>query len=579
VPHDVPQLDWNPVEIRAQWPLSPDNYFVLQRISEVVIDITAQGGRGSVLDVGSAEALQSRALHARGLSPFILDPSPVMLQRARELMTSGGAGLTLVRGVSEQLPFRDRSFDRVLCHSAIDHFAEPERCIEEMTRVCKLDGQVVLSCVNYGSAAVFLSRLAYRMGRAVGWLPRDVNLFWDTPVPYEHTFECSHRILAQLCSPYLEPVRSCGVSFGWMVPGWRTLLTWLPAGVTQRVLEELDRVARQTPSIADFVVSVWRPKPAVALGAAATDASRHLPSRSVVYPYAIQQEANYWAMGTYTKERDWGDAEFSNLFFTGDPQLSWRDDLIRRGPFGNAAVLGCDEVRHDLAWLRAGASQRIDVYDVSPLVIERVRSAYQSLHAAPDWPERVRFIEADLNVAHLPAEQYDVIWSSSCLHHIVELEHLLEQIELALRPGGLFAIHEYVGESRKRYDPYRYARVREVLAKIPARFYLGPADSVTPPPTDSMSPFCAVRSAEILTLARQRFDTVHYGPSGGLFPLGLFFDITAMRSQAPDTLRWFTQAERDALADPRIQPCAAYAVFRKRHSGPSPVSVSANGGG
>lgn len=565
VPHDSLQLDWSPASLRARWPHGPDNDFILRRISEVVIEVAGEEGRGSVLDVGSAEAVQSRLLHGRGLSPFILDPSPLMLERAREEMQQGGARLTLVRGVSEQLPFRDESFDRVLCHSAIDHFAQPERCVEEMARVCKRSGKVVLSAVNYGSAAVLLSRLMYRIGRTLGWWPRDVNLFWDTPVPQEHTFECSYRILARLCTPHLEPDRTYGVSLGSMVPGWSALLERLPDAGSRRLLTMLDRLARRIPAVADFVVSVWRPKSHAGSAATAAQPAEPIRSRSVVYPYAIEQEARYWGMATYEKERDCGDAPTSNLAFTGDPQLTWREDLMRRGPYRTAAVLGCDEVRHDLAWLRGGASKRLDIYEVSPLVIGQVRAAFAALDPqSPALLNRARFIRTDLNVAELPAERYDVVWSSGCLHHILELEHLFAQVERALRPGGLFAFHEYVGESRRRYDPRRLELVRRALAEIPSRFYLGAPSTIGPPSADDMSPFCAIRSADVLPLARQRFDPVHIGAGGGLFPLGLFLDIDAMRRDAPDRLKRFLDAEREALDRDHLAPCAIYAVFRKR---------------
>src|SRR5205823_3312361 len=49
----------------------------------------------------------------------------------------------------------------------------------------------------------------------------------------------------------------------------------------------------------------------------------------------------------------------------------------------------------------------------------------------------VEYAYADLNTVDLPANEYDavVVWDS--LHHVAALEHLLEQVRGALKPGGV----------------------------------------------------------------------------------------------------------------------------------------------
>ena len=83
-----------------------------------------------------------------------------------------------------------------------------------------------------------------------------------------------------------------------------------------------------------------------------------------------------------------------------------------------------------------------------------------------------------------------------------------------------------------------------------------------PPPF--LSPFCAVRSDEILEVARARFDVVHEGRAGALFPLFLLLDLPALEREEPALLGRLLRAEEEALADPRLRACGAYAVLRKR---------------
>ena len=50
----------------------------------------------------------------------------------------------------------------------------------------------------------------------------------------------------------------------------------------------------------------------------------------------------------------------------------------------------------------------------------------------------VEYLYGDLNTITLPAHEYDavVVWDS--LHHVRDLERLLEQVRTALKPGGVF---------------------------------------------------------------------------------------------------------------------------------------------
>ena len=73
-----------------------------------------------------------------------------------------------------------------------------------------------------------------------------------------------------------------------------------------------------------------------------------------------------------------------------------------------------------------------------------------------------------------------------------------------------------------------------------------------------------MRSDDILTLARARFDVVHQRVAGALFPLFLAVDLPALRHEMPELLARLVDAEDEALRDPAIGPCGAYLVLRKR---------------
>ncbi len=559
------QLDWDTTQLHDDWAHGPDGRYLFQRLDELTVETALAGGARRVLDVAAAEAAHSIAMRRRGVDVVALDPSPAMLAAARQGMAARGVEFALVRGIGETLPFRDGSFDRVLCHSAIDHVADPDLAVREMTRVLTADGRLVISAVNYRSASARLSRLLYRARRGLGLLAdeNDDHQAWDSPVPAEHTFECSLDRMQQLCGPYLELERTVGVSMGWGVPGWNALLARWPPARALAWLRWLDERARRTPALADFVYAVWRPRPRASwpVPLAPEAGGFVVQPNDLVYPFQANGELAFWNLadfdGTIIRPGPQG-TRWANRAYTGDPERSWLDDLIARGPFRDAAVLGCDEEQYEAAWLRADASPSLDVYELSPYVIGKVRRRLGPLR------RRARFVRADLNFAALPAARYDIIWSSGCLHHIVNLEHLLGQVERALRPGGLFAVHDYIGERRMQFAPARLARVNALLAEIPLRYRRNGITAIAPPDPHDLSPFCGVRPAEILPLAAARFETVHCAAFGSLFPLPLVLDIETMGREDPALLARLQAAEAEAGRDPATPPCSAYAVFRKR---------------
>jgi SAM-dependent methyltransferase len=283
-----------------------------------------------------------------------------------------------------------------------------------------------------------------------------------------------------------------------------------------------------------------------------------------LYVSRVRAEAMFWERielggGFFARARGVAQEEV-NRAYTGQADRAWIDDLIGRGPFAHAASLGCDEGGYERYWLTHGGSTRLDVYELSPAIIRAMRGGLER-HCR----SRARFYRADLNFVRLPRARYDVIWSSGCLHHIINLESLFDQVERALRPGGLFAIHDYIGESRMRFSAERLDRINAVLRQVPARFRH--ADVLTPPSIGGLSPFCGVRSDAIVSVAESRFDVVHKAVAGALFPLNFAVDLNTLAREAPDVWQTLRGAEQAALQEPDARPCGAYLVLRKREAG------------
>jgi SAM-dependent methyltransferase len=150
-----------------------------QRFHHVIKLLSAHSHYGSFLDVGCAAG--EYLAEAKKHYSFVigLDVSYMYLCRARLKL---GRETPLILGSAEALPFRDRSFDNVLCSETLEHLARPGAALEELFRVAS--NRLVMTTPNYGLARV--------LARAIR-----VNLpALDRSVGHLHIFGISQVILA-----------------------------------------------------------------------------------------------------------------------------------------------------------------------------------------------------------------------------------------------------------------------------------------------------------------------------------------------------------------------------------------------
>lgn len=76
---------------------------------------------------------------------FGLDPSIELLKRVPKASSAYGA---VINGQGERLPFRTGTFDVVLCLTAFHNFDNPTSGLEEMRRVCKSDGTIIVTVLK-----------------------------------------------------------------------------------------------------------------------------------------------------------------------------------------------------------------------------------------------------------------------------------------------------------------------------------------------------------------------------------------------------------------------------------------------
>lgn len=99
--------------------------------------------RGRVLEVGVGTGTNLRHYPA-GVDLTGVDLSPRMLQQARARVERVGSSAELIQGDVERLTFPDATFDTVTATCVFCSVGDPVRGLQEVRRVTKPDGQVLL---------------------------------------------------------------------------------------------------------------------------------------------------------------------------------------------------------------------------------------------------------------------------------------------------------------------------------------------------------------------------------------------------------------------------------------------------
>ncbi|UCH42818.1 MAG: methyltransferase domain-containing protein [Dehalococcoidales bacterium] len=250
-------LDWEDGHVFPQKPY-PDVAFLYRRMNEVTLGALATDKGDKILDVGCGRATDAITLAGEGGRCSGLEPSRKMLELALESIIRENSGLNLVQGTGEYLPFGPASFDRVICKGALDHFPSPGKAIEEMARVLKPGGRVIIAVTNFESLGFKLGRQLFKL---IGIFSREKAKYRDVLlVPTDHTLEFDYPVLKKLVEPYLAIEQSTGVSLLFGVPFWGALLDRLPGRVSLAILNTLERLACRFPAMSNVIVLKCRPR-------------------------------------------------------------------------------------------------------------------------------------------------------------------------------------------------------------------------------------------------------------------------------------------------------------------------------
>lgn len=182
------------------------------------------GEGGRVLELGCGPGKYVGLLATAGYSVIGVDPlefpSWERLRQHPEVNLRSGV-------FAESLPYDDSSFDHVVCIGALLYFSDPRLAIEEICRVLKPGGKLLIRNVNKGNW------YTSHTGRALD--PASSNLY------------TMQELQSLLSSGQLTPLES--FSYGFWPPVltnmfWYLTCVWFPDGFTQALARTLPEEKR-----------------------------------------------------------------------------------------------------------------------------------------------------------------------------------------------------------------------------------------------------------------------------------------------------------------------------------------------
>ncbi len=226
--------------------------------------------------------------------------------------------------------------------------------------------------------------------------------------------------------------------------------------------------------------------------------------------------------------RDWTESKYVlnnyiHPLISTNPHEGWLEwfinNFLPNKPYERGLDLGCGSGAIETLAFQLDLFKRIDGFDISKTAISQAKNQSHTY----GYSHKVRYKCQDLASVELPREAYDTVFMSMTLHHVLELEAVLQKIKDGKKKDGYFVLHEYIGENRFQWTDAQIEHGNRLLNLLPdeLRVDCGTNEvrkTFDKPPLSLMvklDPSEAIRSADIMGLVSVYFDIVNRRDYGG----------------------------------------------------------------
>ena len=272
------------------------------------------------------------------------------------------------------------------------------------------------------------------------------------------------------------------------------------------------------------------------------------------------ESLNFWdAEAVMRRHSDWmavpAVRRYLNTMIGGtehDWPFNWFVKFLNGRRLPHALSIGCGTGALERDLIRRGICDRVDAFDGSTVSLFKAKTEA----VAEGFGDAIHYFAADFNEPVLPRGVYDAVFFHHSLHHVAKLEKLLRAVMLALKPGGLLYLDEYVGPSRTWWSDERFRHERAVFEKlVPPDLRVVPD---LPLPIVYEDPSEGVRSGEIMEQLAVGFDVREFRGYGGNL-LSLICPAVQW-DRAPEGLLERLMAEETAMLRKGASPFLAIVV-------------------
>ena len=146
-----PDIEWDPEDYDSWYKKEPGKTIDLIE-TDCILSLLFPVEGSRILDVGCGTGNFTKKLLCLGFDVVGLEPDEKMRKKAIK------KGLKCVEGVAESIPFEDNSFDAVISIAAIEFFQDKIKALNEMLRVARKGGKVVIATIT-GQWAKYYEKL------------------------------------------------------------------------------------------------------------------------------------------------------------------------------------------------------------------------------------------------------------------------------------------------------------------------------------------------------------------------------------------------------------------------------------
>jgi len=254
---------------------------------------------------------------------------------------------------------------------------------------------------------------------------------------------------------------------------------------------------------------------------------------------------------------------------TGDDLVGHVTARLRSQPGFRMLSLGSGPGGLELQCARQAPSAKLVCVDLNPGLMEMGREQAASEELA------VEFQQGDLNTIELPANEFDLVFCHASLHHLLELEHVFQQIRRTLKSGGELIAVDVVTRHGYRMWPETRKVIDSIWRTLPEPYRVNHTAYHRKAPDEKafevdtrLSNMECIRSEDILPLLDAGFETVAFVPYFSL--CRRFFDTMYGPNYDLDRpldraiVDWIWELDCHYLDSGELKPETFFGVYRSR---------------